>query len=392
MSDRIILHCDLNNFFASVSLTFNPTLKDLPVAVCGDKENRHGIVLAKNELAKAQGVKTAEAIFEAKRKCPDLVMLPPIYKEYEKFSKKAQAIYRRYTDMIEPFGIDECWLDVTGSTVIFGNGEEIAYKIKEDIKKELGITASVGVSFNKVFAKLGSDMKKPDAVTVINRKNYKEKVWNLPISDLLFVGKQTTEKLKGIGVRTIGEITYCDDLTLKKLLGKNGLELKAYALGIDNSPVITPTDNDKPKSVGKSVTTGRDFTDNEQVWKALLSFAETLCETLKDKQLYAGGVQVHIRTASLKVKEFSRTYPVATNCAITLAKRGFELFCANYTFGEPLRSVGLRAINLKENVTAEQINLFENNENILKTEQVDNSVYRVRQKFGKESVKRGRNI
>ena len=392
MSDRIILHCDLNNFFASVSLTFNPTLKDLPVAVCGDKENRHGIVLAKNELAKAQGVKTAEAIFEAKRKCPDLVMLPPIYKEYEKFSKKAQAIYRRYTDMIEPFGIDECWLDVTGSTVLFGSGEEIAYKIKEDIKKELGITASVGVSFNKVFAKLGSDMKKPDAVTVINRKNYKEKVWNLPISDLLFVGKQTTEKLKGIGVRTIGEITYCDDLTLKKLLGKNGLELKAYALGIDNSPVITPTDNDKPKSVGKSVTTGRDFADNEQVWKALLSFAETLCETLKDKQLYAGGVQVHIRTASLKVKEFSRTYPVATNCAITLAKRGFELFCANYTFGEPLRSVGLRAINLKENVTAEQINLFENNENILKTEQVDNSVYRVRQKFGKESVKRGRNI
>lgn len=392
MSDRIILHCDLNNFFASVSLTFNPTLKDLPVAVCGDKENRHGIVLAKNELAKAQGVKTAEAIFEAKRKCPDLVMLPPIYKEYEKFSKKAQAIYRRYTDMIEPFGIDECWLDVTGSTVLFGSGEEIAYKIKEDIKKELGITASVGVSFNKVFAKLGSDMKKPDAVTVINRKNYKEKVWNLPISDLLFVGKQTTEKLKGIGVRTIGEITYCDDLTLKKLLGKNGLELKAYALGIDNSPVITPTDNDKPKSVGKSVTTGRDFTDNEQIWKALLSFAETLCETLKDKQLYAGGVQVHIRTASLKVKEFSRTYPVATNCAMTLAKRGFELFCANYTFGEPLRSVGLRAINLKENVTAEQINLFENNENILKTEQVDNSVYRVRQKFGKESVKRGRNI
>lgn len=392
MSDRIILHCDLNNFFASVSLTFNPTLKDLPVAVCGDKENRHGIVLAKNELAKAQGVKTAEAIFEAKRKCPDLVMLPPIYKEYEKFSKKAQAIYRRYTDMIEPFGIDECWLDVTGSTVLFGSGEEIAYKIKEDIKKELGITASVGVSFNKVFAKLGSDMKKPDAVTVINRENYKEKVWNLPISDLLFVGKQTTEKLKSIGVRTIGEITYCDDLTLKKLLGKNGLELKAYALGIDNSPVITPTDNDKPKSVGKSVTTGKDFTDNEQIWKALLSFAETLCETLKDKQLYAGGVQVHIRTASLKVKEFSRTYPVATNCAITLAKRGFELFCANYTFGEPLRSVGLRAINLKENITAEQTNLFENHESIIKTEQVDNSVYRVRQKFGKESVKRGRNI
>ncbi len=392
MKDRIILHCDLNNFFASVSLKFNPTLKDLPVAVCGDKENRHGIILAKNELAKAQGVKTAEAIFEAKRKCPDLVLLPPIYKEYEKYSKKAQNIYRRYTDMIEPFGIDECWLDVTGSTVLFGSGEEIAYKIKEDIKKELGITASVGVSFNKVFAKLGSDMKKPDAVTVINRENYKDKIWNLPISDLLFVGRQTMEKLKSVGVRTIGEITFCDDDTLKKLLGKNGLELKAHALGEDNSPVVTPTDEDKPKSVGKSVTSGKDFTDDEQVWKAFLTFSETLCETLKDKHLYAGGVQVHIRTASLKVKEFSRSYPVATNCAVPFAKRGFELFKENYTFGEPLRSVGLRAINLKENITAQQINLFEDCEDNAKTEQVDNSVYKVRQKFGKESVKRGRNI
>ena len=195
MSDRIILHCDLNNFFASVSLLFNPTLKDLPVAVCGDKENRHGIILAKNELAKKCGVKTAEAIFEAKRKCPDLVLLPPIYNKYEEYSKKAFNIYKRYTDLIEPFGIDECWLDVTGSTVLFGNGEEIAVKIKEDIKRELGITASVGVSFNKVFAKLGSDMKKPDGVTVISRDNFKDKIWHLPIGDLLFVGKHTLENI-----------------------------------------------------------------------------------------------------------------------------------------------------------------------------------------------------
>ena len=392
LQDRIILHCDLNNFFASVSLLFNPTLKDLPVAVCGDKENRHGIVLAKNELAKAHGVKTAEAIFEAKRKCPDLVMLPPIYKEYEIYSKKAQAIYRRYTDMVEPFGIDECWLDITGSTVIFGSGEEIAHKIKEDIKKELGITASVGISFNKVFAKLGSDMKKPDAVTVINRENYKQKVWGLPISDLLFVGKQTLEKLRSIGVRTIGEITYCDDNCLKKLLGKNGLELKAFALGADHSPVITPTENDKPKSVGKSVTSGKDFTNDEQVWKAFLSFAETLCETLKEKNLYAGGVQVHIRTASLNIKEFSLSHRTPTNCAITLAQRGFELFRKNYTFGEPLRSVGLRAINLKNHLDAQQTNMFEDEEIKLRTEQVDDCIYNVRKKYGKQSVKRGRNI
>ena len=392
MADRIILHCDLNNFFASVSLQFNPTLKDLPVAVCGDKENRHGIVLAKNEIAKKFGVKTAEAILEAKKKCPDLVLLPPIYKEYEKYSKKAQAIYRRYTDMVEPFGIDECWLDVTGSTGLFGSGEAIALKIKEDIKTQLGITASVGVSFNKVFAKLGSDMKKPDAVTVISRENFKEKIWSLPISDLLFVGKQTKEKLKSIGVKTIGEITLCDDESLKKLLGKNGLELKANALGEDRSPVVTPTEMDKPKSVGKSTTCGKDFTNNEQVWKAFLGFAETICATLKEKGVYAGGVQVHIRTASLKVKEFSCSYPNTTNCAITLAKRGFELFKENYTFGEPLRSVGLRAIGIKEDMTSGQLNLFDNSDNELKAEKVDNSIYNLRQKFGKESVKRGRNL
>ncbi len=392
MKDRIILHCDLNNFFASVSLIFNPTLKDLPVAVCGDKENRHGIILAKNEIAKKYGVKTAEPIFEAKRKCADLVLLPSIYPKYCEYSERVHKIYERYTDMIEPFGIDECWLDVTGSTVLFGNGEEIAHRIKEDIKKELGITASVGVSFNKVFAKLGSDMKKPDAVTVISRENFKEKVWGLPISDLLFVGKQTKEKLKEIGVITIGDITLCDDKKLLKLLGKNGLELKSYALGEDRSPVVTPTEEDKPKSVGKSITCGKDFTDNESVWKAFLSFGETICETLREKGVYAAGVQVHIRTASLSVREFSLTYPTTTNCALTLAKRGFEVFKANYKFGESLRSVGLRAINLKTEIFANQLDMFGDDTEEQKNEQVEESVYNLRKKFGKEALKRGRNI
>ena len=180
-ADRIILHCDLNNFFASVSLLSNPTLYDLPVAVCGSTEARHGIVLAKNEIAKKFGVKTAEAVWEAKQKCPELVTLSPDYKKYYEYSCKAQGVYRRYTDLVEPFGIDECWLDVTGSTLLFGSGEEIAERIRRDIKRELGITVSVGVSFNKIFAKLGSDMKKPDAVTVISRENFRQKVWGLPI-------------------------------------------------------------------------------------------------------------------------------------------------------------------------------------------------------------------
>ena len=390
MKERIILHCDLNNFFASVSLIFNPTLKDLPVAVCGDSENRHGIILAKNEHAKKFSIKTAETIFQAKKKCPELVLLPPIYNEYENYSKKAQEIYSRYTDIIEPFGIDECWLDVTGSTLLFGNGEKIANLIRNDIKRELGITISVGVSFNKVFAKLGSDMKKPDAVTVITKENFKDKIWHLPISDLLFVGKHTCEKLKSIGVNTIGDITFCDDATLKRLLGKNGLDLKQYALGNDNSPVIPLTNESKPKSIGKSITCGQDFTNNEQVWKAFLSFSETICDSLRKHNLYASGVQVHIRTASLVTKEFSHTFAETTNSALIIAKRGFELFCKNYHFAEPLRSVGLRAINLKNENTAIQQNIFNDESNQLETEIIEDSIYKVREKFGKSAIKRGR--
>lgn len=390
MADRIILHCDLNNFFASVSLLFNRTLKDLPIAVCGDSENRHGIILAKNEVAKKFGVKTAEAIFEAKRKCPDLVTLPPLYKEYEEYSLKAREIYSRYTDMVEPFGIDECWLDVTGSTVLFGSGEEIANKIRKDIKRELGLTISVGVSFNKVFAKLGSDMKKPDAVTVISRDNFKQKVFPLPINDLLFVGKSTYEKLKSIGVTTIGDITLCDDKTLNRLLGKNGTLLKLHALGEDDSPVVPYTAESKPKSIGRSTTTSKDFENNDEVWVAFLGFAESISETLRQHKLYATGVQVHIRTASLSVREFSKTFPDGTNCAPILARRGFELFKEQYHFAEPLRSVGLRAINLKEECFAEQIDMFGESERDKKTEKVEDSLYKVRQKFGNQAIKRGR--
>ncbi len=392
MADRIILHCDLNNFFASVSLLFNPTLKGLPVAVCGDKENRHGIVLAKNEIAKGFGVKTAEAIFEAKAKCPELITIPPDYEKYREYSLKAREIYERYTDMVEPFGIDECWLDVTGSTLLFGNGEEIANKIRKDIKRELGITISVGVSFNKVFAKLGSDMKKPDAVTVINRENYKQKVWPLPVSDLLFVGKSTCEKLKSCGVNTIGDITYCDDATLKRLLGKNGIVLKAHALGEDSSPVIPYTKAEIPKSIGKSVTTAKDFTNNDEVWKAFLSFGQYICDILHQKGLYAGGVQVHIRTQSLAVKEFSHTFSFTTNSALIFAKEGFKLFCKNYTFGEPLRSVGLRAINIKDTETAVQQDLFGEDKKHMEIEKIEDCVWELRKKFGKSGIKRGTTI
>ncbi len=392
MADRIILHCDLNNFFASVSLLSSPTLYDLPVAVCGSKEERHGIVLAKNEIAKKFGVKTAEAVWEAKRKCPELVILPPDYKKYHEYSELTREIFRRYTDLIEPFGIDEAWLDVTGSTLLFGSGEEIADKIRRDIRRELKITASVGVSFNKVFAKLASDMKKPDASTVISRENFKEKVWPLPIEDLLFVGKSTAARLNERGIFTIGDITLCDDNYLNRLIGKNGIQLKIYAMGNDNSPVKSQFEQDIPKSIGRSVTPPSDITNEEEVWKIYLSIAEDIAGNLRSYGLYAGGLQVHTRTTALETKEYSRALTVPLNTSMSIAKKGLELFRQSYNWGMPLRSVGLRAISLRDSTTAVQQDIFGETDKDTHDEIIEESMEDLRDRFGKGSIKRGRNI
>ena len=386
--ERVILHCDLNNFFASVSLLFNPTLRSVPVALCGDKEQRHGIVLAKNEAAKRCGVKTAEAIFEAKAKCPELVILPPMMDKYKEYSEKAHRIYEEYTDMIEPFGIDECWLDVTGSRLLFGSGEEIADKIRREIKQKLGITVSVGVSFNKVFAKLGSDMKKPDGITVISRENFREKIWRLPISDLLFVGRKTTDRLRSCGICTIGDAAVCSDEMLERLLGKNGLELKRYALGEDNSPVSRQHEKATPKSIGRSVTRQQDFKTPDEIWGMFLSLAREISDSLREQGLYAGGVQVHIRNAALSVKEFSRSYPDSVNGAKIIAERGMELLNEHFGFTEPLRSVGLRAINLRGYQTAIQEDIFGDSEKRETEEKIESSIYELRKKFGSTSITR----
>ncbi len=392
MADRKILHCDLNNFFASVSLLYNPTLKNLPVAVCGSEEERHGIVLAKNEIAKSYGVKTAEAIWEAKAKCPNLITLPPMRDKYNEYSRAAYKIYSRYTDLIEPFGIDECWLDVTGSTLLFGSEVEIAHRIKNEIKEELGITASVGVSFNKIFAKLGSDMKKPDAVTVITRENFKDLVWKLPVSDLLFVGKSTAQRLKSVGVVTIGDASLCNKESLVRLLGKNGETLYRYANGEDNSPVTPPTEEDRPKSIGRSVTPPSDIENDEAVWKIFLKIAEDISCELRKYGMYAGGIQVHTRTVNLEVKETSRLLNVPANTSMVIAKKGLELFKESYGWGIPLRSVGLRAIHLKDESFAVQQDMFGGTDIDMREEKIENSIQSLREKFGKKSIKRGREV
>ena len=237
MRERVILHSDLNNFFASVETVLHPEYAGKPLIVCGDPKERRGVVLAKSNEAKSYGIKTAETVVSALRKCPQLLMSPPHFKEYNRYSAAVTDIYARFTDRIEQCSIDECALDVTESVKLFGSGEEIAEKIRKTVREETGLTVSIGVSFNKVYAKLASDMKKPDAVTVISRENYKQRVYPLPATDLLFVGRSTADVLSAYGIKTIGDIAEADEALLIRILGKRGRQVRIYARGEDSEPV-----------------------------------------------------------------------------------------------------------------------------------------------------------
>ena len=272
--ERVILHSDLNACYASIECMLNPLLKGKPVAVAGSVEERHGIILAKSQEAKVCGVRTGEAVWQAKLKCPDIVLVPPHYDEYIKYSSFVRDIYRRYTDLIEPFGLDEAWLDVTGSQRLFGNGWQIAENIRETVKSELDLTVSIGVSFKKVFAKLGSDLKKPDAVTVITREDFKEKLWNLPAVEMIGVGRATFAKLNSYGIYTIGDLANCDRDWITRQLGKNGTELWIFANGFDTSRVKPDGYREPVKSIGHGITCSEDLVNAGEVWKVFLSLSQ----------------------------------------------------------------------------------------------------------------------
>lgn len=386
--DKIILHCDLNNFFASVELLKHPELKSYPVAVCGSSDDRHGIVLAKNEVAKKYGVKTAEVIWQAKQKCPDLIMLPPNMDQYIHYSKKVRKIYENYTDLIEPFGIDECWLDVTGSTLLFGKGYEIADKIKNHVKTETGLTISVGVSFNKIFAKLGSDLKKPDAITELTKDNYKTLVWPLPVSELLGVGKATSNQLHKYGINTIGELAKADRNFITKSLGKNGETLWYYANGLCNSEVAHKDATTIPKSIGNSITCSEDLTNDEEVWKVMYRLSESVAERLRKNHLLAGAVQILVKDTNLLTKEFQAPLPVATRLPKDLSELGMNLFQKNYRWVENVRAVGIRAIHLVPDDEYIQFSFSYDYNKITELEALEEQVSSIRKKYGSFAVQR----
>jgi DNA polymerase-4 len=384
--DRVILHSDLNACYASIECMLDPSLKGKPVAVAGSVENRHGIILAKSQEAKICGVKTAEAIWQAQLKCPKLIIIPPHFNEYIKYSKDVRDIYRRYTDLIEPFGLDEAWLDVSGSTMLFGNGEKIANDIRRTVKYELGLTVSVGVSFNKVFAKMGSDLKKPDAVTVISRDEFKEKLWALPASDMIGVGRATSAKLAGFGVHTLGELAACDREWLIKIFGKGGNELWTFANGLDISRVKPDGFQTPVKSVGHGITCSSDLVDANEVWRVFLQLSQNVNRSLCDYKLLASGIQITIKDCNLFGRQFQKKLKIPTQSAIEMARAAIELFNENYTWNYDVRAVTIRAIDLISSKEPSQINLFVDTSTHEKQEKIDSAVLEIRRRFGKNII------
>ncbi len=378
----------MNNFFASVECRLNPSLKGHPVAVCGDPERRHGIVLAKSYEAKRYGVKTGEALWEAMEKCPDLVCVAPHYDKYEEYSKAAREIYAGYTDLVESYGMDECWLDITASRRLFGDGETIANGIREKIKRELGVTVSVGVSFNKVFAKLGSDMKKPDATTVIDREHFKSVVWPLPVGELLYVGRATTEKLVRYGITTIGALAATPPETLRLLFGKNGDMLRTFANGLDVSPVSNIAAKSLIKSVSCGNTSPRDLVTLRDVETALLPLCSTVSSRLRKYGFLCETVQLYIRDFELHGMVRQKKLPRPGRTSSEIFKTALELFKENHTSGKPVRSLSVSASNLvyKEEI---QLSLDPVIMREQRREMAECAVDRINERFGKGAVVRG---
>lgn len=386
MQNRAILHSDLNCFYASVETMLDPRLRGKAVAVCGSTEDRHGIVLAKSELAKKAGVKTGMVNWEARQRCRDLIIVPPQYDQYLKYSKLTQAIYQRYTDMMEPFGMDECWLDVTGSRYVCGDARTIAENIRRSVKEELGLTVSIGVSFNKVFAKLGSDMKKPDAITEIAPESYKEKIWPLPCSDMIYCGPATTKKLARCGIHTIGNVAACDPMFLKNLLGANGLALWSYANGQDTSRVMHKDFVSPIKSVGHGITCVSDLENEEEVWKVILELSQDIGHRLRLHGLATRTVQIAVRGNDLYGSQFQCKLPVKTQLPSEIAAAAFRCFKERYSWSTKVRAITVRAIELSPKDSVEQLDLFEDCSKRIAKEKVQDAVEEIRGRFGKGAI------
>lgn len=383
----VILHADLNNFYASVERVLYPELVGKPLAICGDREARHGIILAKCELAKAKGVKTGDTIWQAEKKCPGIILRPPRFSAYMHYSKQVRNIYAKYTDYIEPFGIDECWLDVTKSR-LFGSGKEIAIQIKEQVKKETKLTLSIGVSFNKVFAKLASDMQKPDAITTIYSDEVEAKVYPLPVESLLFIGKSTANKLHAVAIQTIGDLAKTDATFLERYLGKWGKTISNYARGLDDTPVRHVQQNRQVKSIGNSITYHKDLKVYEDIKRLFYALAESVATRLKLANVgKATTIKIYVKDRELQSYCWQKKIE-PTNLSEIFAQESYALFRKRYYAKRSVRLLGIAVSGFTNGI--EQISI----ETLLKgrvqkLEKVEDTVQKIRNKYGYTGIQRG---
>ena len=387
MRGRVILHCDCNSFFASVETALNPEYIGVPMAVCGSAEDRHGIVLAKNEIAKKYGIKTAETVYSAKRKCPGLVIAPPHYDKYSEYSARVNAIYAKYTDMIEPFGIDESWLDITASGKLFGTGEQIAEMIRREVKETVGITVSIGVSFNKVFAKLGSDYKKPDAITVISEENFRDIVFPLPVGDLLFIGKKTEDVLASMGIRTIGDLANSSPDMLRMRLGKSGEMIYRYARGEDDSPV-SPLREDA-KSIGNGFTFRHNLVTKDECRVGIYFLAEEIGRRLRAEKMKCSTVQLTIKDEYLRSIQRQRSIRPPTDISREIAALAYTILLDEWSEGKPIRMITVTATNLaRAEMVCEQIDMFAPTLSDArdKSKKREETIDKIRQKYGSAAI------
>lgn len=387
---RYILHCDMNSFYASVEMMLEPQLKDKAVAVCGSDEERHGVVLAKSELAKTAGVKTGMTTWEAEQLCPNLIKLPPQFNEYLKYSKLARSLYEEYTDLVEPYGMDECFLDITNSAHLYGGPIAVAESLRSRVKSEFGLTISIGLSYNKVLAKMGSDMKKPDAITIIGPKDIETKIWPLPIASLFCCGKATSKKLISCSIKTIGDLAKSEKNFIGKLLGRNGIKLWQYANGIDDSKVKASDVISIPKSISHGITCIADLENIEEIWKVMLELSQDVGAKLRVDNLKAKGVQITLRHADLHYEQKQGKLKNPSRVPYELALKGIELAKKLQLDGRnilPTRSVTIRAINLTNECRPVEISLFDEEIELGKREKVFEVVDDLRKKFGKEIVR-----
>lgn len=388
--DRTILHVDANCFYASVECLYHPEFRDKPVAVVGDVEKRHGIILTANYIAKRKyGIKTGEPLFEAKMKCRDLEAVKCNMPLYMKFSQKLKEILYRYSDLVESFGIDEAWVDVTNSRRLFGSGEEIAVQISNTVKYELGITVSIGVSFNKAFAKLGSDFKKPDGITVITRENFRQKVWCLPVSDLLNVGRRTAAKLLSKNIRTIGDLANASPAELKSWLGKNGNMLYDFANGFENSPVKPYNAYSQVKSISNSVTAVRDLKTPDDAKMIIYVLSDSIARRLREQKLFCKTVTVYVKTKNLTGFSRQCTLPEHTNLEKIISDSAISLFLTSCNLSVPVRAIGIAVGDLTDKKGFAQLDIYGNVQKAEKTERLERAEDELKNRFGSHCVKRG---